>query len=508
MDKTWKMAKAGLVVIALGVPAQAGDEPRPLTTAESSKLEEMYRKHLPIPFGGGPAVLDDEIPEIAWAAPAYTPEIASQLHDRLDPVLAEVVGKKTAYRRDYVTWKADDLQLQRDPVNEAHARWLFPELKEKELEQALEALHQVQVATTLLAHNQGAVTIIHLMPENAVRMASWHESLKPMTSAKFLWLALAHADLAYNVHNDKQQAVLAAKSREEFEIRLALQRGAILWQTEKVARKIGCADLLPLLVDYHRHLPDQGSDARIRLIRQQVMRCQDELARLGLQFLRQLEKSQGKLDLDQICANPPTSLAALENPERYLQAQRSEQPALADLLERVAATLPAGGKIAQQPVSADMMRQVAALFEQSARAERVLAGWQEARSLIWCHPAEPTRQLAVSITRFASPKDARSYFGFAVDLQRKRDELMTAACASTMRVEQSRSNALRWQEIDEGVCCEKMLRMLATKQVLPSKVILIRAGAAIIEFNAHGTELSEEWAQQVCRELGVRPTNR
>jgi hypothetical protein len=158
-----------------------------------------------------------------------------------------------------------------------------------------------------------------------------------------------------------------------------------------------------------------------------------------------------------------------------------------------------------------MVRQAATLLGEKARAEKIMPAWGEARSLVWTARKHPGSQVALSVVRFTSAASARSFFGLAVDLQRKRDGLSNPGCTFCPRVLQSRSSALRLPGTDEAVRHDKRLQF-GSGAPIPVCVLLARAGDLVFEVSWHQAPPDTVWVRRIIAALlkgspkGIRPS--
>jgi hypothetical protein len=150
-----------------------------------------------------------------------------------------------------------------------------------------------------------------------------------------------------------------------------------------------------------------------------------------------------------------------------------------------------------------MLRKAAALMGQAERGERVADRWVAGQSLTWTAKAQPGRQVAIGAIRFEDAATARAYIGLAVDLQRKQDELLNAACAEGRRVVESRSLAVQLKGVDEAARADKRLQREANGPTSTLSQIWTRQGSRIIEFTWTGMEPDLIWAQKIVESFAA-----
>src|SRR5262249_31735854 len=144
-------------------------------------------------------------------------------------------------------------------------------------------------------------------------------------------------------------------------------------------------------------------------------------------------------------------------------------------LARLESAPPAGEwSLAQQPWTPAMVGQVAGMLGERARAEKILESWDEGRSLVWTARGSPGRPVALSVVRHQSPAGARAYYGFALGLQRRQDELSGPLCGGSLKVLESRSGPVTLAGVEEAVRHDKRLQFGAGAAPLPVTVLLAR----------------------------------
>jgi hypothetical protein len=109
------------------------------------------------------------------------------------------------------------------------------------------------------------------------------------------------------------------------------------------------------------------------------------------------------------------------------------------------------------------------------------------------------------VIRFDDVAAARAYMGLAVDLQRKQDELLNAACDEGGRVVESRSLSMRLHGIDEAARSDKRLQSRIKGRTISVSQIWLRADDRILEFSWTEMEPDMAWTQRVVDCLTARP---
>jgi hypothetical protein len=215
----------------------------------------------------------------------------------------------------------------------------------------------------------------------------------------------------------------------------------------------------------------------------------------GLEFFNYLEQ-QGVKDLEkQVFATPPRVRERINRPELYVNALKETRPALASTLERLKKAMPAGGTVAQEEWTPDLVKQVAGLLGQQDRAGRALEAWSEGYCVVWKAKNDPARHITITVARLGSTAAARTYFGFALDLQRQRDELSNNPSGLPLRVIDSRYRGVGFQKVDEAVLGDRKLQPAGSNASIPSRTVLARSGDCVVDITWHGIPGDLVWAQ-------------
>lgn len=161
-------------------------------------------------------------------------------------------------------------------------------------------------------------------------------------------------------------------------------------------------------------------------------------------------------------------------------------------------------KVEAQPWTAAMFRQAAELLGERERAEKILERWQDGHSLTWTHRSDPGRQTAVGVLRFKDADGARSYYGFAADLQRKQDERLRGGCGSDRCVLDSHSRAVTIAGADEAFCVERRWQPAPKAPAMKVCQLWVRAGGRVLEFSWVGGDGDVPWAERAVQHLTKR----
>ena len=131
----------------------------------------------------------------------------------------------------------------------------------------------------------------------------------------------------------------------------------------------------------------------------------------------------------------------------------------------------------------------------------MLQTWEEARTLLWVDKRDAQKQVALSVVRFENESGARAYYGFANELQRKRDEASNAPDAGMLRVLESHMSACTLSAATEAVRFEKVLQVDTKSPPLTEKKLLARTGDTVVELAWYGGPDDMAWAEKTLAEL-------
>jgi hypothetical protein len=423
-----------------------------------------------------------------------------ELFAQARPHLEAALGARLERVPQFRLLTAEEFRRLPDPELEATLFWLFPQLKREDFRKTAEVVRFVAAAATVARHLEGSDAVC-VLPANGPVIARWDTTLQAAGSPAFLQLALVHetARFVLEKRHDLARRRRACRDPEEFLALQALTEGRAAWLTYQVARRLGSeAQFVPLAERYLR-VPDLAPDPALRTMSHVTLRQRHWAAVCGFEFFDHLQQ-RGLPDAEKVAfARPPQDRRRVERPDAYLRGEQSGRTDLASALRTLADTLPAADwAAAQQPWTPEMVRQVAGLLGRRAQAERAVAAWDEGRSLVWMLRRDPRKQLALSLARHESEAGARSYFGFAVDLQRKQDEVGGGACAPAVRVLESRATALKLPGYDEAVRNDKRMQYGAGGEPVAVSTLLARSGKLVVECSWHGLAPDDDWATRVA----------
>jgi hypothetical protein len=415
------------------------------------------------------------------------------------PYLEEALGLRLERLPRFKVVAASALRELREPELETQIRWQFPDLQGESLARVVGPAVVVEHGARVALYDPSTDTIL-LVPEIARQMAAWDESLATADSIAFLQLSLVHETVRLFLQQryDLVKRQSACRDGEEFQALQAVIAGRAQWVTRQVTRRLGTEAYFPLLARCYLHVPDTLPDLGLRAVSQESLRRRHSACVQGLAFFDYLEQHGFRDAEAKVFAHPPRQVAWVKQPELYLQAQRSGRADLADTLVRVTTSMPAAEWNAiQQPWTPDMVCQAASLLGERQRAEKIVTGWDEARSLIWTGKTRPDRQVAVGVVRFQDTASARGYYNFALELQRKQDELLGTACSNGRRTVESKFETVRLRHAEEAVRSDKQFQFGPESKPTAVSQLWVRAGTKVIEFTWQGLPGDPAWAEQV-----------
>jgi hypothetical protein len=435
-------------------------------------------------------------PAFGQSAGAPKPdELFAKARPHLEAVLGGHLERLPAFR----TVTPAELAALTDGLTDLQVAGQFPDLDTAARDRARTGATAALRGAAVAGFGEGGDAIL-FAPDNAGRIARWDVSLARVDSEAFLRLALVHETVRWLLDQqyDLPKRRAACRDSEELVALQAVIEGRCQWVTRQVARRLGEEATFALLAEAYRWAPDAEAEGTVRVLCRDVLDRRRWCCVRGLAFFDDLEK-QGVKDAEaRAFAHPPRQTAWIERPELYLRSEQLNLADLADVLKRVEGTLPAADwQAMQQPWTAAMFRQAAGMLGEGQRAEKVAQGWDAGRLLVWSARANAGRLVTLGMVRFQDAPAARAYFGLAVDLQRKQDELLSAACADRRSPVESHAEALRLNGADEAVRVDKKVRLGDKGEPLSITQVWARAGGRVVEFSWHGVPGDAAWAQRV-----------
>jgi hypothetical protein len=439
-------------------------------------------------------------PLAAQQAPPAGADTVARLFAQARPHLEAVLGGPLERVPQFRVLTAAELQRLPDPELEASLFWLFPQLKREDFRKAAEVARFVAAAATLARHTEGSDTV-YAVPANGPVIARWDTTLGPINSPELLQLAVVHETARFLLEQryDLARRRRACRDDEEFLALQALTEGRAAWLTYQVARRLGTDAHFPLLAQRYLRVPDLAPDAALRTMSHVALQQRHWAAVRGFEFFDHLQR-RGLADAEKVAfTRPPHDRRRIERPELYVRGEQSNRADLAGALRALAETLPGADWVgAQQPWTPEMVRQAAGLLGERARAERAVATWDEGRALVWMLRRDPRKQVGVSLARHETEAGARAYFGFAVDLQRKQDQVSGGPCAPSVRVLESKATALNLPGFDEAVRNDKRMQYGAGSEPVAVSTLLARSGDLVVECSWHGLAAETELAARIA----------
>jgi len=385
-----------------------------------------------------------------------------------------------------------------DPLIAAQVRWQFPDLRGEALTKAVAATQTAFQSVTIASLRPEAHALL-VVTENARTMSQWHESLAAAQSASFVQLALV-AEVIRAILEHRYalaQRFANCHDAEEFQALHAVVDGRSLWLTRQVARQLGTEAVFPLLAERYLRVPDTLSDPALRTVSQEALRRHHATITQGLAFFDYLEQHGGRDAEKLVFSHPPRQMAWVTEPALYWRAQQGQRADLAETMARLEMTLPASEWSAQQqPWTPAMILQAANLLGQKQRAEKIVRGWDDGRSLTWTAKRGRGQQVTLGVVRFQDAANARSYYGFALELQRKQDEML-AACATSRRTLDFHTETVRLHHADEAVKSDRQFQFASDSKPVAVSQLWVRAGDRVLEFTWTVMPADTAWAGSV-----------
>jgi hypothetical protein len=383
---------------------------------------------------------------------------------------------------------------------EMHLRLRFPHLDKASYPPALADARAVNEQAELARVGKGTIRVY---PEHAARMPRWHSSMQAAAGPDLIKLAMVHELVrsALETRYDLARKRATCRDAEEWFALEAVIEGRAQWVTRELAGRLGLQAAFPLLAQRLLYVPDVSPDPALRLMSQSVQRQKYWANTEGLTFWTYLD-SVKEGDEAKVFARPPRETKWISQPALYVAAMRDRRQDLAAVLAALQTSLPgADWSVQPQAWTPGMLVQVAALLGERPRAEKIVPSWVEGRSLIWSKKNDPACVVSLSVARFDSAGNARAYFGFAVDLQRKRDELSNTPGGLPLRVVESRTAKPALDAADEAILLEKKVELPGSRQPVPVHTLLVRQGDQVVEMSWHGLSADVTWAQSILRSL-------
>jgi hypothetical protein len=427
---------------------------------------------------------------------------ANHLFEPVRPHLEAVLGKPLeAVPRFQLATTAQLAQLA-DADLDAHLRWHFPLLRGDTLTTTRQIARQI-VASAVLAQYVEGTDIILVAPEAQPRIANWDETLAAIDTPTTLQLALVHETMRFLLDRRYHVGDLRAACRdgEEYQALLSVIEGRAQSVTRQVAARLGQEEAFPLLARRYLCVPDQAPDPGLRTVSQTALRDRNRACVQGANFFTALEAA-GLSDVEAcVFSRLPHQGRSIVRPDLWLRALKQNRPDLARALQSVENLLPAAAWQAQQQSwTPAMLVQVATMLGVAReRVDRFETTWDEGRSLLWSHRQQAGQQVALSVVRHETAVAARSYFGFAVDLQRKQDSQTPASCGAALQVVESHSTGVSLAGFDEAVRNDKRIRYGAGNEPMAVHLLLARAGDLVIECTWYGSAADAALAMRITQ---------
>jgi hypothetical protein len=402
-----------------------------------------------------------------------------------------------------------DFRRAPDAALDALVHGHFPQLAGKPLERAQEAARDACGRVALAQYRPGCGTIVIAVPLDEQRIRSWSPVAFPdppaLAAERVLQLAIVHEVVRFHLDRQFHWSERLAKSRDEEEKQVlrGLVAGRAMQVTERVADRLGAAIYADLLAQRYRVVPEDGPDPeRLAVAKAAVFKDAFQAATEGKAFFTHLA-AQHLEDEKLVFSNPPHQAFWLSRPELYVKAVRQHTPSLKAVLAQLSCLPPAPHYAPlPQPLTPDMIVNVAAMLKEQNRAEALLRNWEEGHAAIWVVPGASGEggQFVLSATRFSSPEAARAYHGFAIDLQRKRDEQMTSPCTATCKVLESKCTNVEMKNVAAAVRWTKKMQV-GNAAPVATNMLYILAGNLVVEIDGFRVDPDVGWAQRVVEAI-------
>jgi hypothetical protein len=430
---------------------------------------------------------------------------ATDLLRKALPLLEEVLGPESHLHPVVRVVTLEQLAQVPDSDLEHYLDQHFADLDLASRERALTALRLAKASVALARYPQEDEDVLYLVPGQQAILAHWDERLAAADGPAFLQLVLVHETALHLLNARYQSARLRALRHgpaEEQEIR-ALIEGKALWATQAVAQKLGTLSYFPLLIERLRHVPDPDSDSGIRAVVQSALRQEADVCDAGLQCFCNLEGEGDKLpNAEQRLFNhPPQDLLLLRTPVFYLRFfDQPNRPDLGSLLDRLKSMLPGRDWHASSDAwTPDMVRAAAKVLGAREQAERVLGSWEDGRLLLLNSSADPRRMIVISLVRHNTAAGARAYYGFTLDMQRKKEQASQGS-AGGVGIVQSRSSAWSAAGLEEGARFDELFQ-LSQGEPTSNCMMLGRSEELVVQITWQDQTPDAEWAKRVVQAI-------
>lgn len=436
-----------------------------------------------------------------------TGEHAAKLFEQALPHLEAVLGSKLQRLPQFRGVTVEQLRTQTDPELIAYLRWQFPTLQGDTFQNTLHVARCLSTSAAVVERNEGSGVIAVLPEPQREEIERWddslegvatryYDSLKGVATPAFLQLAVVHETVRWLLEQeyDLPARRKATRDGEEYHALQALVEGRAQWVTYQVAKRLGNTAYFPKLAQRFLRAPEIGSDGALRAISQKALRQRHWAYTQGMAFFAHLEQTGVKDAEKVVFTHPPQQISAINRPELYVRALQTPHGDLTTTLAKLQNALPeTEWNALQQPWTAAMVSQVAGLLGERATADRVLAGWDEGRSLVWLRKGNAAQHVALNVVHHQSKSAAGLYFEFVVALQRKRDG--GTACGPSFRVLEAKSSAVKLPGVDEAVRTDKRIEVAPGTPPVTVTTLLVRAADVVLECSWNGVAADADWAE-------------
>lgn len=426
----------------------------------------------------------------------------SQAFRQMQPTIESVLGEKLTRKPSFFVLSGKQYEAYPGWHIKGFLTFRFPGLSE---EQRSNYYHQIQHAvsrTTLVRHLEGSSSIV-VIPENKKALFESFSKLKDSTEENVLKAAMVHQivkmhlESKYDLLNKKYDP----KTFEDFAIDLALTEGLTQTFTSKIFNKLGLPEYNEICRYQWSNLKTSNNDPKFQSVFQGYLKTQLWAMEYGPTFIESVTTSPDPMTPQQILMQRPTQTAWIESPGSYRRNIRIGAVGIQKSFENIATDLsPRGFRTFQQTWGPSVLQQVASTLGVRASAEPFLKRWSDGQSIMWLSSENPNQYLAISAIQFDSPKVAKKYLGFAVDLQRKKEEWMAKSAEK-----QSAGNATRFRSITVNGTTEALMSERESTEPNGSSpsatTILCLRGNTVVEANWNSIPADVPWLERAIAYL-------
>ncbi len=419
-----------------------------------------------------------------------------QLYAQAAPFIQEALGRKVPNDIQFQVVDTKTLATIPSWNVKTFLSWRFPGTKREQWLRTYERCHDLYCQRVVARHLEGTHKIV-VVPDQLPTIAKTDKSLRNVYSLQFLQLAIVHEVVRLSLEEEYNllDKRFDPHSLDDVRIQRSLIEGRAQWVTQHVARRLKTDSYFPLL----KHVWDVAAKAKIREnglhdAWQATVQMQRDSYGKGLAFFHLMTRVRPPVHEAQIFQNPPQQWAWIENPRGYLAVLPRGDLGLRKVITKLQTqAVLKGWKARQQAWTPNLLVQVGELLEAKDRAATIARHWVDGHSLIWVQTANPTVNIALNVTRYDAAESARAYYGFALDLQRKREEYLAKALGNSAVVGKSRVRGINLSGVDDAMSITTLVE--GDSNQTPSGMVLARKGPVVIEVHFRGISTDVRWAE-------------